>query len=226
MMVIVGVLRQTGVFEYVAIWAAKRARGRPFLIMVMLVVLTAVASALLDNVTTVLLVAPVTLLVCEQIDAPPVPVPDRRGDGLQHRGHRHPHRRPAEHHHRLEVRASRSTTSWSTWARSSCCSSASSSSCAGCMFRSSFTYRPESVAALMALDEREAITDGRLLVKSRRGDGRRTRRLRRPLRAGCRAGARRPSRRRDAGGDLPARRRPTVWPTWSGRPWSSSWACS
>ena len=73
MMVIVGVLRQTGVFEYVAIWAAKRARGRPFLIMVMLVVLTAVASALLDNVTTVLLVAPVTLLVCEQIDAPPVP---------------------------------------------------------------------------------------------------------------------------------------------------------
>ena len=73
MMVIVGVLRQTGVFEYVAIWAAKRTRGRPFPIMVMLVVITAVASALLDNVTTVLLVAPVTLLVCERIDVPPVP---------------------------------------------------------------------------------------------------------------------------------------------------------
>ena len=70
MMIIVGVLRQTGVFEYVAIWSAKRARGRPFAVMVMLVVLTAVASALLDNVTTVLLVAPVSLLVCEQIGAP------------------------------------------------------------------------------------------------------------------------------------------------------------
>src|SRR5215207_4609261 len=60
MMIIVGVLRQTGIFEYLAIWAVKRARGRPFRVMVILVVITAVASALLDNVTTVLLVAPVT----------------------------------------------------------------------------------------------------------------------------------------------------------------------
>ena len=73
MMIIVGVLRQTGVFEYLAIVTAKRARGRPFVIMASLMVLTAVASALLDNVTTVLLVAPVTLLVCDQIDAAPVP---------------------------------------------------------------------------------------------------------------------------------------------------------
>ncbi len=67
MMVIVSVLRQTGVFEYIAIWAAKRARGRPLRIMVLLVVVTAVASALLDNVTTVLLIAPVTLLVCDRL---------------------------------------------------------------------------------------------------------------------------------------------------------------
>jgi Na+/H+ antiporter NhaD/arsenite permease-like protein len=67
MMIIVGVLKQTGVFEYVAIWAAKRARGRPFRLMAMLVVITAVASALLDNVTTVLLVAPVTFLVCDRL---------------------------------------------------------------------------------------------------------------------------------------------------------------
>ena len=73
MMVIVGVLRQTGVFEYVAIWAAKRARGRPYRVMVLLCLITAVASAGLDNVTTVLLVAPVTLLVCEQIGVRPVP---------------------------------------------------------------------------------------------------------------------------------------------------------
>lgn len=73
MMIIVGIVKQTGVFEFIAIWSAKRARGRPFRVMVMLVVLTAVASALLDNVTTVLLVAPVTLLVCERLGTSPVP---------------------------------------------------------------------------------------------------------------------------------------------------------
>jgi Na+/H+ antiporter NhaD/arsenite permease-like protein len=73
MMVIVSVVRQTGVFEYLAIKAAKRARGRPFQLMVMLVVLTALASALLDNVTTVLLVAPVTMLVCERLGVPAIP---------------------------------------------------------------------------------------------------------------------------------------------------------
>jgi anion transporter len=73
MMIIVSVLRQTGVFEYIAILAAKRSRGRPYRLMVMLCVLTAVASAFLDNVTTVLLVAPVTFLVCERLGLKPVP---------------------------------------------------------------------------------------------------------------------------------------------------------
>ncbi|MEV0646428.1 ArsB/NhaD family transporter [Phytomonospora sp. NPDC050363] len=73
MMVIVGVLRPTGVFEFVAIWAAKRGRGRPFRVMVLLIVITALASALLDNVTTVLLVVPVTLLICKRLDVSPVP---------------------------------------------------------------------------------------------------------------------------------------------------------
>ena len=67
MMIIVSVLRQTGVFEYTAIWAAKRARGSPLRIMILLVLVTAFASALLDNVTTVLLIAPVTLLVCDRL---------------------------------------------------------------------------------------------------------------------------------------------------------------
>ena len=73
MMVIVGVLRRTGVFEYLAIWAAKRAKGSPLRVMVLLTVMTAVASAFLDNVTTVLLIAPVTLLVCDRLDINPVP---------------------------------------------------------------------------------------------------------------------------------------------------------
>jgi Na+/H+ antiporter NhaD/arsenite permease-like protein len=67
MMIIVSVLRQTGVFEYTAIWAAKRAHGSPLRIMILLVGVTAFASALLDNVTTVLLIAPVTLLVCDRL---------------------------------------------------------------------------------------------------------------------------------------------------------------
>jgi Na+/H+ antiporter NhaD/arsenite permease-like protein len=73
MMIIVGVLRQTGVFEYIAIWSAKRARGSPLRIMILLVMVTAFASALLDNVTTVLLIAPVTLLVCDRLAINPVP---------------------------------------------------------------------------------------------------------------------------------------------------------
>ena len=73
MMVLVGILRQTGVFEFLAIWSAQRARGRPFRMMVLLVLITAVASALLDNVTTVLLVAPVTLLLCDRMALAPIP---------------------------------------------------------------------------------------------------------------------------------------------------------
>ncbi|GAA4606112.1 Na+/H+ antiporter NhaD/arsenite permease-like protein [Actinoplanes octamycinicus] len=73
MMLIVGVLKRTGVFEYVAIWSAKKARARPFPIMVILIVVTGLVSGALDNVTTVLLVAPVTLLVCDRLGVPPVP---------------------------------------------------------------------------------------------------------------------------------------------------------
>jgi Na+/H+ antiporter NhaD/arsenite permease-like protein len=73
MMLIVAVLKRTGAFEYLAIWAAKRAKGRPFRVMVLLVLVTAVASAALDNVTTVLLIAPVTFLVCERLAVPAAP---------------------------------------------------------------------------------------------------------------------------------------------------------
>jgi Na+/H+ antiporter NhaD/arsenite permease-like protein len=73
MMIIVSVLRQTGVFEYIAVWSVKRAKGSPLRVMILLVLVTALASALLDNVTTVLLVAPVTLLVCDRLSINPVP---------------------------------------------------------------------------------------------------------------------------------------------------------
>ena len=73
MMLIVSVMKRTGAFEYLAIWAAKRAKGGPFRVMVILVVVTAVASAALDNVTTVLLIAPVTFLVCDRLGVPVAP---------------------------------------------------------------------------------------------------------------------------------------------------------
>ena len=73
MMVIVGVLNQTGVCDYRAIWAANRSRGKPFRLMVMLMLITAIASPLLDNVTIIMLVAPVTLVVCERLRIAPQP---------------------------------------------------------------------------------------------------------------------------------------------------------
>lgn len=73
MMLIVAVVQRTGLFEALAIWAAKRARGKPFRVMAIMVVVTAVASAVLDNVTTVLLIAPVTFLVCQRLAVPVAP---------------------------------------------------------------------------------------------------------------------------------------------------------
>lgn len=73
MMVIVGITRKSGVFEYVAIKAAHSTGGDPFKIMIALSVVTAISSALLDNVTTVLLVVPITISICSALDVNPVP---------------------------------------------------------------------------------------------------------------------------------------------------------
>jgi len=167
MMVIVSVLRQTGVFEYVAIWAAKRSRGRPYLLMVLLVLLTGVASALLDNVTTILLVAPVTFLVCDRL-------------GLR-----------AAPYLIAEVFASNiggTATLVGDPPNIIIASPANADLtfndflvhlapivvlllavfCLLCrvLFRSAFTYDADRAASVMALNEREAITDPALLAKS------------------------------------------------------------
>ena len=73
MMVIVGVIKQTGLFEFLGIWAAKVSRGRPYRLMVMLMVITAIASPVLDNVTIIMLVAPVTIVVCNRLAISPQP---------------------------------------------------------------------------------------------------------------------------------------------------------
>ncbi|MDX8407101.1 MAG: ArsB/NhaD family transporter, partial [Mariprofundaceae bacterium] len=73
MMVIVAISQKTGMFQYVAIRSAKMVRGDPWGVLVMLSVVTAVFSAFLDNVTTVLLVAPVTLLITDALGVRPYP---------------------------------------------------------------------------------------------------------------------------------------------------------
>ncbi len=74
MMIIVSVTRKSGVFQYVAIWSAKKVKANPAGIMLMLQVVTAVFSALLDNVTTVLLIVPVTMVICEELKIKPYPI--------------------------------------------------------------------------------------------------------------------------------------------------------
>jgi len=73
MMVIVAISQKTGMFQYVAIRSAKLVKGEPWGVLVMLAVVTGVFSAFLDNVTTVLLVAPVTLLITDALGVRPYP---------------------------------------------------------------------------------------------------------------------------------------------------------
>ncbi|MGE5423264.1 MAG: SLC13 family permease, partial [Ignavibacteriales bacterium] len=73
MMIIVGITRQSGVFEYMAIKSAKLVGGKPLAILAALSLVTAVASALLDNVTTVLLIVPVTFAITDRLDISPIP---------------------------------------------------------------------------------------------------------------------------------------------------------
>ncbi len=73
MMVIVYVTGQTGLFNYIAIWAAKKAKADPVRILVYLSLITAVFSAFLDNVTTVLLMVPVTLSITKKLNVDPIP---------------------------------------------------------------------------------------------------------------------------------------------------------
>ena len=73
MMLFVSVVKLSGVFEFLAIKSARLAKGDPWKIMLLFVLLTAVLSAFLDNVTTVLLIGPMTLTVCKLLDVNPIP---------------------------------------------------------------------------------------------------------------------------------------------------------
>ncbi|WP_275291022.1 ArsB/NhaD family transporter [Amycolatopsis sp. La24] len=165
MMIIVGILRRTGVFEFVAIWAAKRAKGSPLRIMLLLVLITAVASAFLDNVTTVLLIAPVTLLVCDRLDISPVPfliaevLASNIGGTATLIGD------PPN-----IIIGSRAGVAFNDFLLNLTPIVAIELVVLGLvlpwLFRGSFSVDPQRVADVMALKEREAIRDPKLLLKS------------------------------------------------------------
>ncbi|WP_028850280.1 SLC13 family permease [Thermocrispum municipale] len=162
MMIIVGIVKQTGLFDFLAIWAAKKSRGKPYRLMVMLMLITAIGSPFLDNVTTIMLVAPVTMVVCNRLrispqpyliaeilasniggaatligDPPNIIIGSRAGltfnDFLIHMAP-------------VVVAIFALFVLLTRW-----------------LFRNSFEYHPERVASVMALNERRAITDMRML---------------------------------------------------------------
>lgn len=164
MMIIVGIIKGTGLFDFLAIWAAKRSKGRPYRLLVMLMVITAVASPFLDNVTTIMLVAPVTVVVCNRLripahpyliaevlasniggastligDPPNIIIASRAGltfnDFLVHMA-------PIV----VAIFIAFVLLAW-------------------VLFRKSFRYNEQYVAEVMSLDERKAITDANLLVR-------------------------------------------------------------
>jgi Na+/H+ antiporter NhaD/arsenite permease-like protein len=73
MMIIVSITGETGLFRYIAVWAAKKVKGDPLKILIALSLITAVGSAFLDNVTTVLLMVPVTFSITRQLKVNPIP---------------------------------------------------------------------------------------------------------------------------------------------------------
>jgi Na+/H+ antiporter NhaD/arsenite permease-like protein len=73
MMIIANILGKTGIFQWLAVEAVRRAEGRPYRLMVLISLITAVASMFLDNVTTVVLMTPVTFFVAERLGMSPIP---------------------------------------------------------------------------------------------------------------------------------------------------------
>src|ERR671931_777097 len=73
MMIIANITAKTGIFQWIAVEAVRRAEGRPYRLLVLTSIITAVASAFLDNVTTVVLLTPITFFVAQRLGTSPVP---------------------------------------------------------------------------------------------------------------------------------------------------------
>ncbi|NKZ05751.1 SLC13 family permease [Actinomadura latina] len=164
MMIIVGIIKGTGLFDFLAIWAAKRSKGRPYRLLVMLMVITAVASPFLDNVTTIMLVAPVTVVVCNRLRIPAHPyliaevLASNIGGASTLIGD------PPN-----IIIASRAGLTFNDFlvhmAPIVVVAFVAFVLLARVLFRKSFKYDERYVAEVMSLDERKAITDPKLLIR-------------------------------------------------------------
>jgi Na+/H+ antiporter NhaD/arsenite permease-like protein len=165
MMIIVGIIKQTGLFEFLAIWAAKRAKGRPYRLLVMLMVITAVASPFLDNVTTIMLVAPVTVVVCGKLGISPIPYLIAEALASNIGGAATLIGDPPN-----IIIGSRAGLSFNDFVLNMgpivVVLFVLFVAMSRLMFRRSFEYRPDRVAEVMALDEREALRDKGLLARA------------------------------------------------------------
>ncbi len=74
MMLLVGMLEHTGAFQYLGIWTAKKTKGNPWLLMAALSAITAGLSMILDNVTTIILIVPITIIIADMLKINPTPI--------------------------------------------------------------------------------------------------------------------------------------------------------
>lgn len=73
MMMMMGVVKNSGIFQFVAIWIAKKAKGSPIKILIMLFIVTGIFSAFLDNVTTIIIMTPISILIAVELGLSPIP---------------------------------------------------------------------------------------------------------------------------------------------------------
>lgn len=104
MMIIVHIASRSGVFKWMAIEILKATKGHPKLVLFALAAFTAVASAFLDNVTTVVLIMPVTFVIAKEFECDPVPFLITEVSCIKHRRYRNFNRRSAEYYNRCKSR--------------------------------------------------------------------------------------------------------------------------
>jgi Na+/H+ antiporter NhaD/arsenite permease-like protein len=164
MMIIVGVIKHTGVFEFLGLWAAQRSKGRPYRLLVLLMAITATASPFLDNVTTIMLVAPVTIAVCRRLEISPAPYLIAEALASNIGGAATLIGDPPN-----IIIASRAGFTFNDFlvhmTPIAVVLFALFVVMARFLFRKSFVYHPDKVAAVMAMDARASITDLRKLVR-------------------------------------------------------------
>lgn len=166
MMIIVAITAKTGVFKYVAVWAAKKAGGYPVRILVVLGAVTAFCSAFLDNVTTVLLIVPVTLSITRRLQVDPIPFFHLANYGQQHRRYGYLDRRSPEYYDRQRCEGTDLQCIYCPFDADRHRHHGSHSAIFALLYRKSIQTTEELRLSIMELDEKAEIQDPVLLKKN------------------------------------------------------------